>query len=103
MLHFMTPATERFSELAPDPADVVRKPKQQPGADIWLRGGGTLATELIGEIDCLVFKRNPFLVGDGIPLFARGSDRPERFTLQDSTAYASGLVVSEYVRDERTV
>lgn len=81
-----------------DPVEVVRRLKSEPGNSIWLCGGGTLATRLSGEIDRLVLKRNPLLFGDGIPLFAPGAYQPSAFDEVSTTAFGSGVVVSEYVR-----
>jgi dihydrofolate reductase len=81
-----------------DPVEVVRRLKAEPGASIWLCGGGSLATVLADEIDRLVLKRNPVLFGDGIPLFAPGAYRPQAFEQIGTTAFQSGVVVSEYVR-----
>lgn len=81
-----------------DPVEVVRRLKSGPGNSIWLCGGGTLATRLSGEIDRLVLKRNPLLFGDGIPLFAPGAYQPSAFDEVSTTAFGSGVVVSEYVR-----
>jgi dihydrofolate reductase len=85
-----------------DPVEVVRELKGRPGADIWLCGGGQLASALLHEIDRLVIKRNPVLFGNGIRMFGDSAYRPEQFTLQAATAYESGVVVSEYVRSEQT-
>ncbi|KUM34413.1 dihydrofolate reductase family protein [Arthrobacter sp. EpRS71] len=81
-----------------DPVDVVRRLKSQPGKSIWLCGGGQLATQLAGEIDRLVLKRSPLLFGDGIPLFAPGAYRPSAFEEVSTTAFGSGVVISEYAR-----
>ncbi len=81
-----------------NPVDVVRRLKDQPGTSIWLCGGGSIASVLADEIDRLVLKRNPLLFGDGIPLFAPGAYEPQRFHEVETTAYNSGVVVSEYVR-----
>lgn len=81
-----------------DPVEVVRRLKSEPGNSIWLCGGGTLATRLSEEIDRLVLKRNPLLFGDGIPLFAPGAYQPSAFDEVSTTAFGSGVVVSEYVR-----
>jgi dihydrofolate reductase len=71
----------RTLSKSPDPAVTlvssdavgrVRALKQQPGGAIWLCGGGQLAAELFGEIDELILKLNPLVLGAGIPLFARG-------------------------------
>lgn len=83
--------------VAEDPAAAVRALKATDGRDLWLCGGGQLAAALADEIDRLVFKVNPVVFGDGIPLFA-GGYRPTGFTLVDSTTYASGVVVNDYQR-----
>ncbi|WP_458107545.1 dihydrofolate reductase family protein [Arthrobacter sp. R3-55] len=81
-----------------DPVEVVRRLKSQPGQSIWLCGGGQLATRLAGEIDRLVLKRSPLLFGNGIPLFAPGAYQPSAFREVSTTAFGSGVVISEYVR-----
>jgi dihydrofolate reductase len=81
-----------------DPVNVVRRLKSQPGKSIWLCGGGQLATQLAGEIDRLVLKRSPLLFGTGIPLFAPGTYQPSAFDEVSTTAFGSGVVISEYVR-----
>lgn len=81
-----------------DPVAVVKRLKQEEGAAIWLCGGGALAATLVGEIDRLVLKRSPMLFGSGIPLFAPGPYAPARFDEVATTAFRSGVVLSEYVR-----
>jgi dihydrofolate reductase len=81
-----------------DPVEVVRRLKSEPGQSIWLCGGGQLATQLAGEIDRLVLKRSPVLFGDGIPLFAPGTYQPSAFNEVSTTAFGSGVVISEYAR-----
>lgn len=56
--------------VASGAVDVVRKLKADGGRDIWLCGGSVLASALISEIDQVVLKCNPFLMGRGKPLFA---------------------------------
>lgn len=53
-----------------DPVARVRELKAEDGKDIWLVGGGTLAHALLPEIDRLVLKVNPSVIGDGVRLFA---------------------------------
>lgn len=80
-----------------DPVEVARELKAEPGGTaIWLCGGGKLAATLRAEIDRLVLKVNPVLLGSGIPVFAdRGYD-PRSFTRVASRPFESGVVVNEY-------
>ncbi|QEO16132.1 dihydrofolate reductase [Agromyces intestinalis] len=89
---------EGIEITADDPVDVVRRLKAEPGASIWLCGGGALAATLADEIDRLVLKRSPVLFGAGIPLFGARPYSPERLDEVTTTAYRSGVVFSEYVR-----
>lgn len=66
--------------LPPDPtlevwsgdiAEQVHALKAESGHDIWLCGGGDLASQLIGQIDELQLKLNPVTLGQGVPLFTR--------------------------------
>lgn len=58
--------------VADEPLTKARELKQQDGLGIWLCGGGHLAQALWPEIDRLVVKVNPVVIGDGIKLFAGG-------------------------------
>jgi dihydrofolate reductase len=89
---------------APDPAvevisgDVVervRALKADDGADIWLCGGGALAASLVAEIDELIFKVSPVVLGDGVPLF-RGVVGPRRLTMTDHRVYDNGFMLLRY-------
>ncbi len=57
---------------ADDPVAAVRELKAGDGLGVWLCGGGVLAGALIDEIDELVIKRQPMVLGAGRPLFAAG-------------------------------
>lgn len=81
-----------------DPVELVRRLKEKPGRSIWLCGGGALAATLADEIDRLVLKRNPVLLGAGIPLFGSRPYTPELLAEVGTTAFRSGVVMSEYVR-----
>jgi dihydrofolate reductase len=81
--------------VADDPLVFVEKLKQQPGLDIWLAGGGTLAGRLLPAVDELVIKLNPVIAGAGIPLAAAGF-HPHRFTPAGTTALADGVLVLRY-------
>ncbi|WP_229052635.1 dihydrofolate reductase family protein [Aeromicrobium sp. Leaf350] len=79
-----------------DPVAVVRRLKAEPGNGIWLCGGGDLAGQLVDEIDRLVLKVNPIVLGGGTPLFS-GVTSARTWTRAESTPYDSGVVVNEYV------
>jgi dihydrofolate reductase len=80
-----------------DPVAHVRRLKERDGLGVWLCGGGTLAGVLREEIDELVLKVNPVLVGSGRPMLEAGF-APQAWTLVSSTPYASGVVVQHYRR-----
>jgi dihydrofolate reductase len=73
----------------------IRELKKQPGKDIWLCGGGDLATALFPEIDEVVLKVNPILLGSGIPLFS-GVIKETDLELADSTVYSNGFMLVRY-------
>lgn len=70
--------------------DAVRRLKAQDGLDIWLAGGGDLAGQLLPEIDELVLKINPIIIGTGIPL-ASADFTPHTFQRTDVITYDSGV------------
>lgn len=80
-----------------DPAGLVRGLKEREGLDIWLAGGGRLAAALVDEIDTLVIKRHPLVIGSGIPLFD-GPFSLAAFTPSGTHAFDTGLVVTLYTR-----
>lgn len=80
-------------EVVPgDALERVRELKAEDGKDIWLVGGGTLAHSLLPEIDRLVIKLNPAVIGSGVPLFD-GPFQPTTFTVTDTVALDSGVRV----------
>lgn len=84
--------------LTDDPLATVSALKQEEGLDIWVCGGGELAGTLLPEIDRLVLKRNPLVFGSGIPMFGNAAYEPRAFTTTRTRAFASGVVIEEYVR-----
>ena len=80
--------------VAGDPVARVRALKDEPGAGLWLVGGGSLAGALYDEIDELILKIAPITVGAGVPLF--GDDTPFRlrgWTPHATTALPSGVSI----------
>jgi len=84
-------------EVTADPVATVRAMKEEDGLGIWLCGGGDLAATLAPEIDRLILKRNPVVLGAGIPLFA-GPYEPRAFRLEGTRVFESGVVIEEYAR-----
>jgi len=83
-----------------DPVARVQQLKTQPGKDIWLCGGSELAAAIFSEIDELILKVNPVMLGSGIPLVA-GGIMPAALDLIDSRIYANGFMRLRYgVRHE---
>lgn len=81
--------------IANDPVDLVRTLKQAPGQNIWLCGGGSLASALIGEIDQLILKVNPVILGQGIRLFD-GLNAPVQLELLEQQTFDGGVALHRY-------
>jgi dihydrofolate reductase len=84
--------------VAGDPVEIVRKLKGEDGLGIWLCGGGQLAGQLRDEIDELIVKINPLVLGAGIPLFA-GEFGPGQLRLIESRSFETGTVMATYEHD----
>ncbi|MEV3988436.1 dihydrofolate reductase family protein [Streptomyces sp. NPDC049837] len=78
-----------------DPVSLVRELKKQDGMDIWLCGGGKLAAALRDEIDELIIKRHPIVLGSGIPLFD-GPFTPTNFVPGTTRTFGSGLTITTF-------
>jgi dihydrofolate reductase len=81
--------------VANDPVGLVKRLKQAPGLGIWLCGGAKLAAALSDEIDDLILKVNPVLLGTGMPLFA-GAVGMTRLELVDHRTFAGGVAIHHY-------
>lgn len=79
--------------VASNIAEFVRELKTFPGKDIWLIGGGEINKLLLNAnlIDEMIISIKPVVLGDGIPLFASGSEL-KRFMFQSSKWFDNGLV-----------
>ncbi|MDF2696205.1 MAG: dihydrofolate reductase [Labilithrix sp.] len=93
------PATpgSRIELVRTEALDAVRRLKSEDGLDLWLVGGGRIAHSLLPEIDRLVLKINPHIIGTGIPLFD-GPFSPTAFRLVDEQRLESGVRVVSYER-----
>lgn len=88
----LNPAVELVSS---DPVTFIQELKQQPGKDIWLCGGGDLATVLLPAIDEMILKVHPFLLGSGIPLFSETIPLTS-LQLTDSKIYKNSFMLLHY-------
>lgn len=80
--------------VAGDALGLVRGLKAEDGKlDIWLCGGGTLAGELLPEIDELIVKSYPVAAGDGIPAFT-GGFRRTAFTPTRREGFDDGTLIT---------
>jgi len=92
------PAVELIQD---DATATVRRLKQESGKDIWLCGGAKLAAAVFNEIDELILKFNPVVLGTGIPLV--GGRHEASMELVDSHTYANGCMVVRYGVGRRPV
>ncbi|NUO99663.1 MAG: dihydrofolate reductase [Nonomuraea sp.] len=85
--------------VSADPVETVRRLKAADGGGIWLVGGADLAGALYEEIDELIIKVNPVVLGAGIPMFGgKSAAAPRPFTLTDSAILDSGAAFMTYQR-----
>src|SRR5262249_16919586 len=75
--------------------DLVRQLKAEEGKDIWLCGGAKLAAGVFTEIDELILKINPVVIGSGISLFG-GVVNTRATILTEHKVYANGFVFARY-------
>jgi len=84
-------------KVVPRDIRIVEQLKEEEGTDIYLCGGGTFAGWLLecGLIDILKIKLNPFIQGEGIPLFGKSKIQAS-LTLMDHKTYPEGLQILTY-------
>ncbi|MFE0803094.1 dihydrofolate reductase family protein [Streptomyces sp. NPDC058812] len=76
----------------------VRELKAEDSAfGIYLCGGSVVAGELVDEIDELVIKTYPVVLGTGMPMFGSGFQVSE-FVQETVRAFGNGVVVRTYSR-----
>jgi dihydrofolate reductase len=80
-----------------DPLETARELKAENGLDIWIVGGGTLAYALLPEVDRLILKQHPAVIGSGIPMF-NGPFDPQMFSPTDIRQLDSGVRVLTFDR-----
>lgn len=89
------PLDPNIEIISSDPVSLVKTLKTQPGKDIWLCGGGSLATVLFSKIDEMILKVHPILLGSGIPLFS-GVIPLTSLELIDTKIYSNGFMLLNY-------
>lgn len=76
--------------------ETVRELKSEDSdKNIWLCGGPVLATNLIDEIDEVILKTNPFLIGKGKTLFTDPFAK-KALELKSRKAYDNGFLISHF-------
>jgi dihydrofolate reductase len=84
-------------EIVSEPLTEIRRLKREDGLGIYLCGGSRLAGELLEEIDELVLKTYPVVLGSGMPMF--GSQfRLTEFRPGTVRTFGNGAVVRRYSR-----
>lgn len=86
---------EAVELLSGDAVARVKMLKQREGKDIWLCGGGELAAHLFTEIDELILKVNPVVIGSGIPLYS-GEVKATVVELMEHKKYDNGFMLNHY-------
>jgi dihydrofolate reductase len=93
---------------SPDPGleligtDVLEKVRalkaETRGLGIWLCGGGELAQHLLPEIDQIMLKLYPIVLGAGRPLFGNGHSLPDplKFRVTSSRVFNDGVAFIKY-------
>ncbi|WP_067481938.1 dihydrofolate reductase family protein [Actinomadura hibisca] len=76
-----------------DLAEIVGKLKAQPGGDVMVAGGGSVARELIAKelLDEIHLFVNPVAIGEGVPVFPA-----QRFRLADATPFECGVIAMHW-------
>jgi dihydrofolate reductase len=87
----------RVKLISEDAMGVVRRLKEQEGKDIYLCGGGELASKLFAEglIDEVLLKLNPLLLGSGVPLSPKLGG-PLHLELLSTKVYSTGVLLLRY-------
>ena len=90
-------SNDQVKLLDTDAESYIRELKTKPGKNIWLCGGGKLASTMLNNrlIDEIYLKVNPFIIGDGIRLFDYSS-KPVHAQLLGTKSYSNGVILQKY-------
>ena len=88
---------EKIQIVSENPVEVVRQLKNESGKDIYLCGGGELATMLFREnqIDEVILKLHPVFVGSGIRVLSETIEQVD-LELISSKTFRTGVAVLQY-------
>ncbi|MFD5314864.1 dihydrofolate reductase family protein [Streptomyces ardesiacus] len=105
--HLREYVASRTLAQSPDPnveiisTDLVGRVRELKAEDsafgIYLCGGAAVAGELVDEVDELVIKTYPVIMGTGMPMFASGFQVSE-FVPESVRTFGNGVVVRTYRR-----
>ena len=93
----VTSAPDDVTVISGNLLGYVRRLKEEDGLSIWLCGGSSVAAQLLPEIDTLLLKVSPVVLGTGRGLFA-GEVAPHRFAPTTVRTFADGVVFLELTR-----
>jgi dihydrofolate reductase len=91
--------SENTGLLGSDLKTSLEELRQQPGKDIWIVGGGILISHLLSHdlIDEIILFMMPIVLGEGIPLFPKGT-KEGMLKLEKVVTYETGVVELRYFR-----
>ncbi len=95
--HGTLPIDPTVTQWTGDVRTHLRNLRSRVSGDIWLCGGGGLASQLIDEIDELHLKVHPVLLGAGVPVVADGIPATH-FLPSGTTPFPGGVQVVTYRR-----
>lgn len=96
--HRTLPSQEGIRFVREDPAELVKRLKEEAGAGIWICGGANLIQQLVQAdlIDCYYITVIPTILGSGIRLF--GTAQGERKLRLSKTRSYNGMTDLIYTR-----
>jgi dihydrofolate reductase len=85
--------------VSADPLALVASLRAEDGLGIYLAGGARLAGALFAEIDEVILKLYPVMLGRGVPMISGRFD-VTAFRRTDLTTFDSGHVILRYIRGD---
>jgi dihydrofolate reductase len=80
-----------------DPVVLLEALKSEQGRDIWLSGGGKLASAVMDLVDELILIIHPVAAGNGVRIFD-GGFHPGAFTCTSADVLGNGVAITRYNR-----